>query len=95
MSIPTPRGDLTLGHILAAGGIALNEVVMLRHTYTVGGLETSADLTPDKILAYTRPQTVNNKLGKRRPPYWLLFSGNRDGYVLSGVGVSVKTPSTW
>jgi hypothetical protein len=71
--IPTPRGELTLGHILAASGIALDEVVILRHTYTVGGLETSADLTPEKVLDYTRRQSINNKLGKMPPLCWLIF----------------------
>jgi hypothetical protein len=73
VTIPTPRGDLTLGHILAASGIALNDIVILRHTFTLGGLETSADLTPDKVLDYTRRQGINNKVGKTPPLYWLIF----------------------
>ena len=43
-------GELTLGHILATTGVDLADVVVVRHTYTVGGLETAADLTPAKVL---------------------------------------------
>lgn len=73
MANPTPRGDLTLGHMLEAGGLATDEVIVLRHTYTTDGLATSADLTPEKVLAYTRSQGIQNKLGRNPPPYWLVF----------------------
>ena len=66
-------GELTLGHILATTGVDLADVVVVRHTYTVGGLETAADLTPAKVLEYTRRQTINNKLGKQPPRLWLVF----------------------
>lgn len=66
-------GELTLGHILATTGVDLADVVVVRHTYTVGGLETAADLTPAKVLEYTRRQTINNKLGKHPPRLWLVF----------------------
>lgn len=58
---------------MAAAGLDLNDVVVIRHTYTVGGLETAADLTPDKVLAYTRKQSLVNKLGKAPPQLWLVF----------------------
>lgn len=45
----------------------------MRHTYTAGGLETAADLTPAKVLEYTRWQTLNNKLGKNPPRLWLVL----------------------
>ena len=46
---------------------------VVRHTYTIGGLETAADLTPENLLDYTRRQSINNKLGKRPPRLWLIF----------------------
>jgi hypothetical protein len=58
---------------MAAAGLDLNEVVVVRHTYTLGGLETGADLTPGKVLDYTSRQQVVNKLGKNPPPLWLVF----------------------
>jgi hypothetical protein len=66
-------GELTLGDVLAASGVDAAEVVIVRHTYTVGGLETAADLTPEKLLAYTRQQDRANKLGKNPPKHWLVF----------------------
>ena len=62
-------GTLTLGHVLATTGVVISDVVVLRHTYTVGGLETAADLTPEKVLEYTRRQSINNKLGKPHHGY--------------------------
>lgn len=72
MTAPTVAGDLTLGHILAATGIALNDVVVLRHTYIADGLAVG-DLTPANVLEYTRKQGLNNKLGRTPPRYWLIF----------------------
>ncbi|WP_227487174.1 hypothetical protein [Nocardioides malaquae] len=50
-------GDLNLGHVLAAAEIEPRDVVMLRHTYTPGGLTPGA-LTPQAVLDYTRVQGV-------------------------------------
>jgi hypothetical protein len=85
MTAATPTGDLTFGHILAAGGIDLRDVVVIRHTYTAGGLETAADLTADKVLDYTRRQGHNNKLGKNPPRLWLTFmaDGGRRSRLLT------------
>lgn len=69
----TLTGDLCLGHLLAATGVSLSDIVVLRHTYTVGGLETASDLTPDLVLDYTRRQGISNKLGKTPPRHWLCF----------------------
>jgi len=69
----TITGDLRLGHILAATGLDLSDMVILRHTFTKGGLESPSDLTPDKLLDYTRRQDQNNKLGKTPPRIWLIF----------------------
>jgi hypothetical protein len=73
MAAPSFTGDLTLGHVFAAAGLDPTELVVLRHTYTRGGLETPADVTPEKVLEYTRRQGINNKLGKTPPPLWLCF----------------------
>lgn len=69
----TRTGDLRLGHLLAATGLGLDEIVVLRHTYTSGGLRSSEDLTPEKVLEYTRWQGVGNKMSKNPPRYWLVF----------------------
>lgn len=66
-------GELTLGHVLASTGVDLANVVVVRHTYTIGGLETTADLTHEKVLEYTRRQSINNKLGRQPPLLWLVF----------------------
>ena len=71
---PTLTGALTLGHVLEATGLDLDEVVVLRHTFTEGGLESAADLTPEKVLDYTRVQGIHgSKLGPAPPRHWLVF----------------------
>lgn len=71
---PTLTGDLTLGHVLEATGLDLDDVVVLRHTFTDGGLESAADLTPENVLAYTRVQGLHgSKLGPTPPKHWLVF----------------------
>jgi hypothetical protein len=72
-SAATITGDLALGHVLAAVGLNQAEVVVLRHTYTVDGLVAPSDLTPEKVLDYTRRQGLNNKLGRTPPRNWLVF----------------------
>jgi len=47
--------------------------VLLRHTFTKGGLESPSDLTADKVMDYTRRQDINNKLGRTPPRFWLIF----------------------
>lgn len=73
MTISTFTGHLRLGHVLAATGIDLTDVVLLRHTLTPDGLRTADDLSQSKVLDYTRRQVVDNKLGKQPPRYWLVF----------------------
>lgn len=74
MITATVAGHLRLGHVLEATGIDLAEIVVLRHTFNPDGLRSAADLTPGKILAYTRHQIIiNSKLGKEPPRYWLIF----------------------
>lgn len=73
MTSATLTGDLRLEHILTATGLDLGDIVIVRHTYTDDGLRSASDLTSEKVLAYTREQGFNNKLGKTPPRYWLIF----------------------
>lgn len=74
---PTLTGDLTLGHVLEATGLDPDDVVVLRHTFTEDGLESAADLTPEKVLEYTRVQGIHgSKLGPTPPRHWLVFMAN-------------------
>lgn len=72
MTTTNLTGDLTLGHIFAAAGLDVNEVLVLRHTYTSVGL-VPGQLTPGAVLDYTRRQDIGNKLGKVPAPLWLCF----------------------
>ncbi|UEJ81828.1 GIY-YIG nuclease family protein [Brachybacterium halotolerans subsp. kimchii] len=66
-------GHLTLGTILAAASTQVDDVLAVRHTFTPSGLSGTDDLTPDKVLAYTRRQQPRNKVGMTPPPLWLVF----------------------
>src|SRR4051794_948360 len=37
-AIPSPTGDLVLGHILEAAGLEFDDVLVIRHTYTPSGI---------------------------------------------------------
>ncbi|MGV9833049.1 GIY-YIG nuclease family protein [Nocardia niigatensis] len=79
-------GDLCLGHILAATGIDLSDIAILRHTSNDDGLASPVDLTPEKVLGYTRRQlNKNSKLGKNPPRVWLVFiaDGGRRSRLLA------------
>ncbi|MGL3807300.1 GIY-YIG nuclease family protein [Paeniglutamicibacter sp. R2-26] len=68
------EGKLTFGDLLAASGIDPSEVLVIRHTYKDSGLAGPADLTPEKILAYTREQLLKPvKFPKKPPRIWLIF----------------------
>lgn len=73
MTSTSISGDLRLEHILEATGLDLDDIVILRHTYTEDGLRSPDDLTTEKVLDYTRTQGLNNKLGKTPPRFWLIF----------------------
>ena len=68
-------GELNLGHIFAATGVDVSDIVVLRHTYKPDGLRSAADLTPERILSYTRSQGVGNMVGKNPPRIWVVFLG--------------------
>lgn len=51
------EGDLTLADILAWAGTAPNrDLAIVRHTFRAGGLQGPEDLTPERVLTYTREQ---------------------------------------
>src|SRR4051812_20774276 len=78
MVAPSPDGNLSFGHVLAAAGVEdLTQVVVLRHTFNEGGLGGPADAAdPSKVLEYTRRQDVGNKLGRTPAPVWLIFTAD-------------------
>lgn len=84
MVTPSPVGDLTLGHVLAAAGLDLADVVVIRHT--VGGDALGPDdQTPDGLRRYTRSQSATLAKFPRNPPrYWVCFlaSGGRRSRLL-------------
>lgn len=69
-------GELNLGHILAAAGVAnADDVLVIRHTYkTLEGIRTSAEATPANLLAYTRHQDLgSSKIPQQPAGTWLVF----------------------
>ncbi|MET8518696.1 GIY-YIG nuclease family protein [Nocardioides sp. NPDC004968] len=77
--------DLTLDHLLTAAGIEDNAAVLLvRHTYKPDGLRGPADMTLNKVLAYTREQRRKGKVPANPPSLWLTFiadGGRRSRFV--------------
>ncbi len=77
--------DLTLSHLLTAAGIEDNEAVLLvRHAYKPDGLRGPADMTLNKVLAYTREQNRTGKFPANPPSLWLTFvadGGRRSRFV--------------
>ncbi|WP_062310219.1 GIY-YIG nuclease family protein [Demequina rhizosphaerae] len=68
------HGSLGLGAILGATGLDLEDVLVIRHTFKEEGLASHSDLTPAKVLAYTRRQLVKGAKFPRHPArWWLVF----------------------
>lgn len=74
-----PTACLTLGDVLTPLGarqdppIALNQIRVIRHSFTPAGhdgLRGRHDLTPERVLTYTRAQHVSSK---KPEPYWVVF----------------------
>ena len=66
--LPSPSGDLKLGHIFAMGGIAdFTDLLVIRHTYTEGGITQASEATPAKLLTYTRRQKLSFPRNPPRP----------------------------
>ncbi|GAA2241054.1 GIY-YIG nuclease family protein [Rarobacter faecitabidus] len=66
---------LTFGDILGAVGLRPEEVLVVRHTYSATGLTGPTDLTPERLLRYTREQSLVNKVPATPPPWWFVFLG--------------------
>lgn len=82
--ISDPSGRLTLGHVFAAAGLDPELVLAVRHTYTADGLTSVADVTPEKVMRYSRQQSLNNKVGTKPPATWLVFvtaGGRRSRFI--------------
>lgn len=72
-SLPiSENGDLLFGHVLAATGVDLAQVGVIRHTYRATGLRGPGDLTAEKVLEYTRWQGFG-KIPRKAPRVWLVF----------------------
>ena len=72
---PSPTGDLTLGHLFNAVGLAdLSEVIVLRHTIRSKDPTSLRDLSEQGVLAYTRVQKLGTSIFPKTPPrLWLIF----------------------
>lgn len=66
-------GELRLGHLFQAAGLAPDDVVVIRHTLTADGLASQSEAEGPKLLTYTREQGLRNKLGQSPPRLWLNF----------------------
>lgn len=72
MNIDT-AGELQLGHLFQAAGLAPEDVVVIRHTLNPDGLKTRADAMGPNLLAYAREQGRNGKFPAKPPKIWLNF----------------------
>jgi hypothetical protein len=76
-------GELTLGDILAASGVAdMTDVLAIRHTDQVDGIPDVSHASPEAVLEYTRDQDSRFRVFPERPPkLWLVFmeDGTHDG----------------
>lgn len=74
-SSPSLNGDLRLGHIFDAAGLAdSSDVIVIRHTLKEDGFAVLSDVTPAKVLAYTRVQRVSTQILPKNPTrLWLIF----------------------
>lgn len=67
-------GDLSLADLLGVAGIATQDVLLIRHTYSADGLTGPHDATVENVLTYTRVQSVRQSKIPRDPPaVWLNF----------------------
>lgn len=65
---------LTLGHVLAAAGVDVDDVLVVRHTYTPSGITGPGDATVDRLTQYTRSQDLHGgKIPAVPPRWWLVF----------------------
>lgn len=76
VAAPTPLDpepfSLRLGTLLVAAGMALEDVLVIRHTLRPGGL-TSLD--PGTLVRYTREQVKGSKFPAEPPKWWVVLIG--------------------
>ncbi|MFH7322999.1 GIY-YIG nuclease family protein [Aeromicrobium sp. JJY06] len=80
---PSLGGSLKLGHVLSSIGaehdppIDLEDIHVIRHSFKPGGhdgLQGPEDLTPERVLAYTREQDLSTRRFPAEPPrYWVVL----------------------
>lgn len=67
--------SLTLGDVLHAAGVDAQDVLVIRHTYKNDGLLSRTETTPERLLAYTREQSLTSgKIPATAPRWWLIFA---------------------
>ena len=68
------HGDLSLADLLNVAGIATDDVLLVRHTYSADGLTGPHDATVENVLTYSRAQSIRQSKIPREPPaLWLNF----------------------
>jgi hypothetical protein len=78
-------GELSLGNLFQAAGLAPQELLVIRHTLKPDGLRTRADAMGPNLLPYVREQGIrNSKLPATPPRFWLNFlatTGRRARFI--------------
>ena len=78
-------GELSLGDLFQASGLAPEDVQVIRHTLKPDGLKTRADAMGPGLLPYVREQGIrNSKLPATPPRIWLNFlatTGRRARFI--------------
>ena len=78
-------GELSLGDLFKASGLAPEDVQVIRHTLKPDGLKTRADAMGPNLLPYVREQGIrNSKLPATPPRFWLSFlatTGRRARFI--------------
>lgn len=68
------HGDLSLADLLSVAGVATDDVLLVRHTYSADGLTGPQDATVENVLTYSRAQALRQSKIPRDPPaLWLNF----------------------
>jgi len=68
------HGDLSLADLLSVAGVATEDVLLVRHTYSADGLTGPHDATVENVLTYSRAQALRqSKIPQDPPALWLSF----------------------
>lgn len=70
MTAESRLGDLNLGHLMTVSGVDPSEVLVVRHTFNEDGL-SRGETTPNRVIAYTREQSL--RFNAAQPRIWLNF----------------------